>query len=185
MKERKIRRASRTRSIVHPEPIEFMIVSNVYLTIFAFAMMGCVLATPVVTWVATRVGAIDRPDQFRRVHHGAIPRLGGLALAIGVAVATALTYIDGSLGLRAFGPLGLQYYWSLLVAALVVLAVVFVDDTRSLGPRKKLLGQSIAVVTLYLGGIQIRSIDVLSLTLDLGVPGIRLDSLGLPVEIAL
>ena len=63
-----------------------MMISNVYLTIFAFAMLGCVLATPLVTWVANRVGAVDRPDHFRRIHQGAIPRLGGLALAFGVAV---------------------------------------------------------------------------------------------------
>ena len=54
-----------------------MMISNTYLMIFAVAMTGCVLATPLVTWVATWVGAIDRPDQFRRIHKGAIPRLGG------------------------------------------------------------------------------------------------------------
>ena len=59
-----------------------MIISNIYLTIFAFAMMGCVLATPLVTWVATRVGAIDRPDHFRRIHHGAIPAKGTLTGAL-------------------------------------------------------------------------------------------------------
>ena len=76
-----------------------MMISNVYLTIFAFAMLGCVLATPLVTWVANaRVGAVDRPDHFRRIHQGAIPRLGGLALAFGVAAATILTHLDESLG---------------------------------------------------------------------------------------
>src|SRR5205823_6185970 len=136
--------------------IGFMMISNVYLTIFAFAMMGCVLATPLVTWVATRVGAIDRPDQFRRIHEGAIPRLGGLALAIGVAAATILTHLDESLGFRAVGAFGLHDHWCLLIAALVILVVGFVDDTRSLGPRIKLLGQALAVLTLYLGGIRIR-----------------------------
>ena len=54
-----------------------MMISNLYLMIFAVAMAGCVLTTPLVTWVASWVGAIDRPDQFRRIHQGAIPRLGG------------------------------------------------------------------------------------------------------------
>ena len=78
-----------------------MIISNVYLMIFAVAMMGCVLATPIVTWVATLVGAIDRPDQFRRIHKGAIPRLGGLALALGVAAGTILTHLNDSLRLSS------------------------------------------------------------------------------------
>src|SRR5208283_2249100 len=58
------------------------------LMIFALAMMGCVLATPLVTQIASWVGAIDRPDQFRRIHTGAIPRLGGLGLALGIAAGT-------------------------------------------------------------------------------------------------
>jgi UDP-GlcNAc:undecaprenyl-phosphate GlcNAc-1-phosphate transferase len=162
-----------------------MIISNVYLTIFAFGMMGCVLATPLVTWVATCVGAIDRPDHFRRIHQGAIPRLGGLALAIGVAAPTILTHLDPSLGLRAAGSSGLDDHWCLLIAGLVILAVGFVDDTRSLGPRMKLLGQALAVLTLYLGGIRIRSIELLSLNIDLGFPSACFVLLGFPVDLAL
>ncbi len=162
-----------------------MIVSNVYLMIFAIAMLGCVLATPVVTWVATLVGAIDRPDQFRRIHKGAIPRLGGLALALGVATGTILTHFNDSLRSQAVGAFGFQYGWSLIMAASVILVVGFIDDTRSLGPRMKLLGQALAVLTLYLGGIRIQTIDVLSLNIDLGFPSARFSVMGLPVDLAL
>ncbi|HZW33190.1 MAG TPA: MraY family glycosyltransferase [Isosphaeraceae bacterium] len=160
---------------------------SVYLTIFAFAMMGCVLATPLVTWIATHVGAIDRPDHFRRIHQGAIPRLGGLALAIGVATATLWTHLDESLRLRAVG-VG-TFAWNdllpVLIAALVILVVGFVDDTRSLGPRMKLCGQALAVLTLYLGGIRIQSIEVLSLNINLGFPAVPLRLLGFPGDLPL
>ena len=73
-----------------------MVISNAYLMIFALAMMGCVLATPLVTQIASWVGAIDRPDQFRRIHHGAIPRLGGLGLALGIAAGVVLPHLSGS-----------------------------------------------------------------------------------------
>ena len=73
-----------------------MVISNGYLMIFALAMMGCVLATPLVTQIASWVGAIDRPDQFRRIHTGAIPRLGGLGLALGIAAGTVLPHLSGS-----------------------------------------------------------------------------------------
>ena len=63
-----------------------MLNTNTYLLIFAVAFMGCVLVTPLVTRVATWLGAIDRPDQFRRIHKGATPRMGGLGLAFGLAV---------------------------------------------------------------------------------------------------
>ncbi len=160
-----------------------MMISNSYLMIFAMAMTGCVLATPLVTWVATWVGAIDRPDQFRRIHKGAIPRLGGLALALGVAAGTMLTQLHDPLRQRAVGEFGAHLHWSLLVAALIILAVGFVDDTRSLSPRVKLLGQALAVLTLYLGGIRIQAIDVLGLSLDLGFPSVRWIMMGHPFEI--
>ena len=62
----------------------------------------------------------------------------------------------------------------------MILLVGFVDDTRSLGPRVKLLGQALAVLILYLGGIRIHSIEVLNLNLDLGFPAIRFGLAGLP-----
>jgi UDP-GlcNAc:undecaprenyl-phosphate/decaprenyl-phosphate GlcNAc-1-phosphate transferase len=162
-----------------------MMISNTYLTIFAVAMTGCVLATPLVTWVATWVGAIDRPDQFRRIHKGAIPRLGGLALALGVAAGTIVTQLHEPLRERAIGEFGAHIHWSLLVAALVILVVGFLDDTRSLGPRVKLLGQALAVLTLYLGGIRIETIDVLGLNLDLGYPSVPFHVMGYPLVVAL
>jgi UDP-GlcNAc:undecaprenyl-phosphate GlcNAc-1-phosphate transferase len=160
-------------------------ISNTYLMIFAVAMAGCVLATPLVTFVATLVGAIDRPDQFRRIHKAAVPRLGGLALALGVAAGTILTQLHEPLRQRAVGEMGIHQHWSLLVAALVILCIGFIDDIRSLGPRVKLAGQALAVLTLYLGGIRIEMIDVLGLNLDLGFPSAQFHMLGYPVVLAL
>ncbi len=162
-----------------------MMISNLYLMIFAVAMAGCVLTTPLVTWVASWVGAIDRPDQFRRIHHGAIPRLGGFALALGVAAGTVLTFVHEPFRDRAVGEFATQHHWSVLVAGLIILMVGFVDDTRSLGPRAKLLGQALAVLALYLGGIRIRSIDMLGLNLDLGFPSAQFSVLGFPIVLAL
>ena len=74
-----------------------MLNSNTYLLIFAVAFMGCVLVTPMVTRIATWLGAIDRPDQFRRIHKGATPRMGGLGLAFGLAVGVAVAAVGGYL----------------------------------------------------------------------------------------
>jgi UDP-GlcNAc:undecaprenyl-phosphate/decaprenyl-phosphate GlcNAc-1-phosphate transferase len=159
-------------------------ISNVYLLIFAVAMASCVLATPIVTWIARRVGAIDRPDLLRRIHQVAVPRLGGLALALGVAAGTLLTRVHEPLRHGALGEFGTQHYLPLLLAAVIILVIGFIDDTRSLGPRTKLLGQALAVLALYLGGIRIHSIDVLFVNLDLGYPSARFSLLGWPVELA-
>src|SRR3954453_9530191 len=98
--------------------IPSMMISNAFLLIFAVAFMGCVLATPVVTRIAVWAGAIDRPDQFRRIHKGATPRLGGLGLAfgllMGIVVVVAGGYLDAWEGLTAW----CNEQWPVLAAAL-------------------------------------------------------------------
>ena len=161
-----------------------MLISNAFLLIFALAFMGCILATPLVTRIAVWAGAIDRPDQFRRIHKGATPRLGGLGLAFGVALAIVLFvqggYLDGWPGLAEWWP----RQGSVLLAASIVLAIGVVDDTRNMGPRAKLLGQAAAVLVLYAGGIRIQSLDLLGLTIDLGSPSFAVSLFGQSVEVA-
>lgn len=147
-----------------------MLISNSFLLIFAVAFMGCVLATPVVTRIAHWAGAIDRPDSFRRIHKGATPRLGGLGLAFGLG--TGLLLVAAGRFLDATPDIGEWWgrQWVVLLAALIVLTVGFIDDTRGMSPRVKLLGQASAVLVLYFGGIRIEGVDILGFTIDLGHP---------------
>src|SRR5947209_9030811 len=115
---------------------------NAFLLIFAVAFMGCVLAIPLVTQLAVWAGAIDRPDQFRRIHKGATPRLGGLGLAFGLLAGILVVVLGGYLDAWEDLPRWVANQWPVLAAALIVLAVGFVDDTRSISPRVKLLGQA-------------------------------------------
>jgi UDP-GlcNAc:undecaprenyl-phosphate GlcNAc-1-phosphate transferase len=160
-----------------------MTISNNYLMVFALAMMGCVLVTPLVTHLATWIGAIDRPDQFRRIHHGAIPRLGGLSLVLGIAMGTMLPHLMASSGFLSHDLPHLRHGWAVLIATVIVLIVGFVDDARSIGPRVKVLGQTLAVFALYLGGIQIEDIDILGLHFDLTNPSFQFDISTLTIEL--
>ena len=155
-----------------------------YLLVFALAFLSCVLATPVVTRLAVRLGAIDRPDQYRRIHKGATPRMGGLGLAVGVA-AGVLPLVLG--GLLPPWP-GLTEWSSTLGwvagAAAIVLVLGVVDDTVGVGPRAKLLGQAAAVMVLYAGGIRIESVEFLGVELPLSFPlRLALPGAGLGVTI--
>ena len=167
--------------------------NNAYLLAFAIAFMGCVFATPVVTRLATWAGAIDRPDQFRRIHKGAIPRLGGLGVAAGLALSippvVALGYLRDVVGVYDAQSWWLRQ-WPVVVAAAIVLALGALDDTRGVRPRAKLLGQSAAALVLVLGGIQIQHVAVLGIhvnfsepawTIPLGAEGVRVSLPGLIV----
>src|SRR3954471_20326994 len=159
--------------------------SNTYLLIFAVAFMGCVLVTPLVTRVATWLGAIDRPDQFRRIHKGATPRMGGLGLAFGLTAGLAVAAIGGYLPDWSDYPRWVTTLLPIGLAGLIVLGVGVVDDTREMGPRLKLLGQASAVMVLYLGGIRIDSVTVLQLTIPLDSPSLSFSILGLTVQCAI
>jgi UDP-GlcNAc:undecaprenyl-phosphate GlcNAc-1-phosphate transferase len=162
-----------------------MMISNAFLLIFAVAFMGCVLATPVVTRIAVWAGAIDRPDQFRRIHKGATPRLGGLGLAFGMVVGIAIVILGGYLDAWDGLSLWLTQEWPVLAASLIVLSLGFVDDTRGVGPRLKLIGQATAVLVLFLGGVRIQRFDLLGWAIDFSWPTVHLQLPGYDDQIAL
>ena len=145
-------------------------VQNGYLLAFATSFVGCILATPVVTRMAGWLGAIDRPDQFRRIHKGAVPRLGGLAVAFGLLL-TAVGRDE-----RAGGgqwPAAAQWWneqWATLIAGGIVLLLGVLDDTRGVNPRSKLLGQTAAVLVLVVGGVRITNFSLLGMPFNLSYP---------------
>ncbi|HEX8202329.1 MAG TPA: MraY family glycosyltransferase [Isosphaeraceae bacterium] len=144
--------------------------SSYYLWVFTCAFLGCVFATPRVTMIARWAGAIDRPDQFRRIHKGAVPRMGGLGLAAGLALSLVPLALCGSR--HEWDGAG-DWWWTLgtvTAAAAIILVVGVIDDLMGMGPRWKLLGQAAAVLVLFHGSIQIRSICILSYTVDLSYP---------------
>ncbi len=96
-----------------------------------------------------------------------------------------LPHVSGSTRFISLKLPDMSHEWSILLAASIILIVGFIDDTRSIGPRVKLMGQALAVLTLFLGGIRIQTIDVLGLNIDLGYPSLQLGLLGLPIDLAL
>ena len=87
-----------------------------------------VLLTPAVGGMARLLGAVDTPDA-RRVNRRPIPRLGGLAIFLGLLV-PALAFLDLSGESRG-----------VLLGAAVATVVGAVDDFRGLSPPVKLAGQ--------------------------------------------
>jgi UDP-GlcNAc:undecaprenyl-phosphate/decaprenyl-phosphate GlcNAc-1-phosphate transferase len=97
----------------------------------AIAFVVVVLLTPAVGGMARLLGAVDTPDA-RRVNRRPIPRLGGLAIFLGIVV-PALAFLDLSGESRG-----------VLLGAAVATVVGAVDDFRGLTPTVKLAGQFVA-----------------------------------------
>src|SRR5919201_5367432 len=101
---------------------------------FIVAAAIVLLLTPVCAWLAPKIGGIDRGGDRPRVHTKPVPRIGGLAIVVGILV-PALLFVDLD------GP-----YPGILLGTAGVAAVGLIDDTRGLRPGPKLL----AVVALTL-----------------------------------
>ena len=103
--------------------------------------VGVVLAICALRTAAHRVGLIDMPGG-RRMHDGHVPLVGGLAIAIGLAVALAVR------GSSAPAPA------ALMASSLMVLAGGALDDRVELSARVKLLVQLVAASVLAeFGGV--------------------------------
>lgn len=111
-----------------------------YVLPFLLAMVVTMAWLPVFGRVAMKWGIIDRPGT-RKVHAIPIPRIGGLAMVIGVLVASIIVIPLEDPGARYF-----------LIAAVVLAAFGAADDRFDLDYRIKLLGQLVAVLIVVLAG---------------------------------
>ncbi|MFL6006528.1 MAG: glycosyltransferase family 4 protein, partial [Gaiellaceae bacterium] len=99
---------------------------------FGVALLIVVLLTPAVGGMARMLGVVDRPGDKRRTNTRAVPRLGGLALFLGIFV-PALAFLDLNPAMRG-----------LLLGAAVATTVGAIDDFRGLRWWEKLGGQILA-----------------------------------------
>jgi UDP-GlcNAc:undecaprenyl-phosphate/decaprenyl-phosphate GlcNAc-1-phosphate transferase len=110
--------------------------------------------TPVVRNIFHRLGAVDRPDDKRKLHARPIPRVGGIAIALSYTLAFGvllLTKLKG--GILIWD--ALPFACKLIPAAGLIFAIGLLDDLVGLKPLYKLLGQVGASAVAYFAGIHI------------------------------
>ena len=131
------------------------------------AWVTVLLAVPPTIRLALARNLVDAPDECRRIHLRAVPRLGGVAVCLGVMVGVGVLAVSGLL--PELGSLGAASLVGLLAGSIVMLVVGLVDDLRGIRPIEKLAGQLIGAIVVVMGGFRL---DMLMLT-----PGLEL-SLG-------
>ena len=108
-----------------------------YAFTFLAALAVTFILTPAVKNFAVQIGAVDKPDA-RKVHHGLVPRLGGLAIYAGFMVSVILT-------------VGFTYEMTgIMIGATCLVFVGIADDIVSLPAKVKLLGQILSAAVLVI-----------------------------------
>jgi UDP-GlcNAc:undecaprenyl-phosphate GlcNAc-1-phosphate transferase len=112
--------------------------------LFAFLLAGvlALLLTPLTRRLAIRVGAIDYPNE-RTLHTVPTPKLGGLAILVGV-LASGWIWLPSDSESHA-----------ILIGAIVITLVGFIDDVYDLSAVPKLAGQAAAVVIPVAAGVTV------------------------------
>jgi UDP-GlcNAc:undecaprenyl-phosphate/decaprenyl-phosphate GlcNAc-1-phosphate transferase len=108
----------------------------------ALALLIVLLLTPAVGQMARRIGAVDEPSR-RRLNELPIPRLGGLALFMGILV-PALAFLPIEREVRG-----------ILLGATIATTIGAIDDFRGLLWWQKLGGQLAAAAAPIVSGIWI------------------------------
>ncbi len=130
--------------------------------IFAFIVAGIssAILTPLVIALAYKIGAVDVPDDDRRVHTEPTPRIGGLAIFLAFLISIAI-----------FSDLNSQKMFGLIFGSFVIVAGGLVDDVKGLNAKTKLVVQIIAAIILYYYGFRVEfftNVSNLNMIVNLG-----------------
>ena len=113
------------------------------LLAIAVALVVSFGMTPIVKTFASRVGAMDIPDNARHIHAHPTPRMGGIAIFLGFLV-SVLLFVPVTRPVRG-----------ILIGAVLIVATGAVDDVVNLKYWIKLLAQIAAAVVAVAHGVVI------------------------------
>jgi UDP-GlcNAc:undecaprenyl-phosphate/decaprenyl-phosphate GlcNAc-1-phosphate transferase len=108
------------------------------------SMFITIALIPIFRMAALRVNIVDVPND-RKVHDHPMPKVGGIAVAVGSLVPIFF--------LRQMTP----FMWSVVTGAWIVAGFGFLDDIKELGYKLKFFGQvAAAFVVVFYGGLEIK-----------------------------
>lgn len=114
---------------------------------FTVSLLTALFVTPLVIKIAKMIGAVDKPNE-RKVHTNLIPRLGGLAIFIGV--------------IAGYFTAGLHHekVTAISVGAILIVIIGILDDKYELSAKVKFLGQLIVAGIIVSSGLTVNLITI-------------------------
>lgn len=116
----------------------------IFISTLLISMFITIALVPILRTVSVRLQAgLDVPDA-RKVHRSPVPKVGGLAIAVG-ALAPVILLVDGG-----------RFVNSVLIGASVIVLFGLVDDLKTLGWKAKFAGQiAAALIVIFYGKLSI------------------------------
>ncbi len=145
---------------------------DIALLLFCCALIATLLTVPLASKIAWKVGAVDYPSR-RRVNTKPTPRMGGIAVMLGLVVAfVAWALLSQALGwapVDTFLKIDDISLWGVIIAIVGMFAVGIIDDAVQLTALNKFFWQIVAASVATASGVVIGDIvnpitgDLLSL----------------------
>lgn len=114
---------------------------------FGLAFLVTLIATPFAIWIAPKIGAMDVPKDNRRMHSKAMPRFGGLAIALGV-LSSVVYFLWGN-----------EHLTAILVGGVLIYALGVVDDFIDVDARIKFGYEFLVASLMYYMGVRIEFVS--------------------------
>ncbi|MBT5706368.1 MAG: undecaprenyl/decaprenyl-phosphate alpha-N-acetylglucosaminyl 1-phosphate transferase [Verrucomicrobia bacterium] len=126
--------------------------------LFGIAFISTIVATPIAKWLGLRLGLVDNPDNYRKIHQNAIPLGGGIAVFFGFVIPIALTakFFPESQLLPTAAP---EMIIMLIIGGSMSMLMGLADDIHNLKARWKIVFQIFAASLAYSGGFRIEAIS--------------------------
>lgn len=125
-----------------------------YISLFLIALISTLLFTPLAGRLATALGAVDIPDDKRRIHKKPTPRMGGLAIyAAFLLTLLCVPFLRNEIGQR-FNEHP-RWYISIIIATTIVFVLGVYDDLKGANAPLKIAVQIVAAGYLQFAGFGI------------------------------
>jgi len=138
---------------------------NTYPMVYLISMFASVLATPLVVRLARRFNVLDQPDA-RKVHHVAVPRIGGVAIIVAMMIGLLPAFLFNDKLQAEFDRNSVQFY-TMLIAACAIFTVGLLDDLLNLPSKIKLVALVLASLAVCRAGVLIEHLPFVD---DFSVP---------------